>query len=155
MIVCVPTRSAGTPRSTPAWGKFTSSARAVPPSGAIRAVGGTTSAPFALLVGEPALDVATTLRLRGASVVVHDPRAGRNVRRYHPELAVADSVAEACADADLVLVLTDWDEYRGLDPVSLASVVRRPVAVDGRLVLDPDKWRAAGWDVHALGRRSA
>ena len=45
-------------------------------------------------------------------------------------------------------------EYRGLDPVSLAAVVDHPRVIDGRLVLDPDKWRAAGWDLRALGRRS-
>jgi UDPglucose 6-dehydrogenase len=54
-----------------------------------------------------------------------------------------------------VLVLTDWGEYRGLDPVSLASVVAHPRVIDGRLVLDPDKWRAAGWRLHALGRAAA
>jgi UDPglucose 6-dehydrogenase len=50
-------------------------------------------------------------------------------------------------------VLTGWDEYRSLDPVSLASCVHSPVVLDGRLCLDPDKWRAAGWRFHALGRR--
>jgi UDPglucose 6-dehydrogenase len=100
----------------------------------------------------PALDIAGTLRARGADVHVHDPRAGANVRRAKPALHVADSVEDAVRDADLVLVLTDWDEFRGIDPVALADVVRRPCVLDGRLVLDADKWRAAGWDVHALGR---
>jgi UDPglucose 6-dehydrogenase len=72
----------------------------------------------------------------------------------HPALVVDDEVDIACAGADLVLVLTDWDEYRGLDPVSLAAVVHHPRVIDGRLALDPDKWRAAGWDLRALGRRS-
>jgi UDPglucose 6-dehydrogenase len=83
---------------------------------------------------------------------VQDPCAGANVRRAHPELHVDDDVETACAGADLVLVLTDWDDYRGLDPVSLASVVAQPRIIDGRLVLDPEKWRAAGWRLHALGR---
>jgi UDPglucose 6-dehydrogenase len=100
----------------------------------------------------PALDVATTLHGRGAQVRVHDPKASANVRRVAPALSVHDTVEEACSDADIVLVLTDWDEFRGIDPVSLASVVAHPRAVDGRLVLDADKWRAAGWQLHALGR---
>ena len=102
----------------------------------------------------PALDVAATLRARGADVRVHDPRAGDSARRAEPGLTVVDTVEAACADAELVLVLTEWDEFRGLDPVALADVVARPCVLDGRLVLDPDKWRAAGWDVHALGRAS-
>jgi UDPglucose 6-dehydrogenase len=100
----------------------------------------------------PALDVAATLQARGADVHVHDPRAGANAARAKPGLHVADTVEEACRDAEVVLVLTEWDEFRGIDPVSLADVVRRACVVDGRLVLDADKWRAAGWDVHALGR---
>jgi UDPglucose 6-dehydrogenase len=100
----------------------------------------------------PALDIAGTLQARGADVHVHDPRAGANVRRARPALRVADDVEDACRDADVVLVLTDWDEFRGIDPVALADVVRHPRVVDGRLVLDADKWRAAGWAVHALGR---
>ncbi len=100
----------------------------------------------------PALDVAATLQARGADVHVFDPQAGARVRRAQPQLHVADSVEEACHACDIVLVLTDWDEFRGIDPVALAAVVRRPSVIDGRLVLDPEKWRAAGWDLHALGR---
>ena len=102
----------------------------------------------------PALDIAATLRARGADVRVHDPHAGASARRAQPLLTVVDDVDTACEDAELVLVLTDWEEFRGLDPVALADVVARPCVLDGRLVLDPDKWRAAGWDVHALGRAS-
>jgi UDPglucose 6-dehydrogenase len=102
----------------------------------------------------PALDVAVRLHRLGARVHVHDPRAGDNVHRAHPDLAVEDDVEIACAGAELVLLLTDWDEYRGLDPVSLAAVVDQPRVIDGRLALDPHKWRAAGWDFRALGRGS-
>ena len=100
----------------------------------------------------PALDVASTLRARGAAVRVYDPRAGRNASRAAPSLEVVESVEEACRDAAVILVLTDWDEFAGLDPVALKEVVGHPRVLDGRLVLDPDKWRAAGWDFHALGR---
>jgi UDPglucose 6-dehydrogenase len=100
----------------------------------------------------PALDVAATLEARGAEVRVYDPKAAANVRRAQPRLHTTDSVEEACRGADIVLVLTDWEEFRAIDPVALAGVVRAPRVVDGRLVLDPDKWRAAGWDLRALGR---
>ncbi len=100
----------------------------------------------------PALDIAARLRGHGAQVRLYDPRATGNARRAQPDLQTVGSVEQACAGAELVLVLTDWDEFRGLDPVALAGVVQRPTVLDGRLVLDPDKWRAAGWDVHALGR---
>jgi UDPglucose 6-dehydrogenase len=100
----------------------------------------------------PALDVAATLEARGGEVHVYDPQAGANAIRARPGLRAAASVEDACRDADIVLVLTDWEEFRGIDPVALIEVVGHPRVIDGRLVLDPDKWRAAGWDFHALGR---
>ncbi len=100
----------------------------------------------------PALDVAATLQARGADVRVHDPKAGDNAARAKPGLRIAPSVEDAADGADIVLVLTDWDEFRAIDPVAFSDVVRTPCVLDGRLALDADKWRAAGWDVHALGR---
>lgn len=100
----------------------------------------------------PALDVASTLAARGAAVRIYDPQAGENVRRARPQLRVVPSTEDAVTGADLVLVLTDWPEFGSLDPVGLAALVRTPQVIDGRLVLDPEKWRAAGWRVHALGR---
>jgi UDPglucose 6-dehydrogenase len=100
----------------------------------------------------PALDVALRLQRLGTSVRVHDPQALQNVRRQHPTLPVASTVEDAVADADLVLVLTEWPEFADLDPVWLAGLVRQQRVLDARLLLDPEKWRAAGWDFHALGR---
>ena len=100
----------------------------------------------------PALDVAATLQARGADVRVHDPKAGDNAARAKPGLRIARSVEDAGDGADIVLVLTDWDDFRAIDPVAFSDVVRTPCVLDGRLALDADKWRAAGWDVHALGR---
>jgi UDPglucose 6-dehydrogenase len=100
----------------------------------------------------PALAVADELRRRGGRVVVHDPRAGVNVRRACPDLEVAPDVGSAVAGAELVLVLTEWPEFAALDPEDVGRAVARRVVVDGRLVLDPDRWRAAGWQLHALGR---
>jgi UDPglucose 6-dehydrogenase len=100
----------------------------------------------------PALEVAATLQARGARVRVYDPEAASNVRRCLPDLVSVDSLIEACDQADIVLVLTDWDEFGGMDPVALHDVVAHPRVLDARLALDPEKWRAAGWDFRALGR---
>ena len=100
----------------------------------------------------PALDVAATLQARGARVCVYDPAASANARRAQPRLGIANSVEDACRNADITLVLTDWPEFGSIDPAGLIDVVRHPRIIDGRLALDPDRWRAAGWDFHALGR---
>jgi len=70
----------------------------------------------------------------------------------HPDLTYADTIDEACADADVVLHLTEWADYREIDPAALATVVANPHVIDGRNALDPDRWRAAGWTYRALGR---
>jgi UDPglucose 6-dehydrogenase len=69
-----------------------------------------------------------------------------------PTLVYADSAVEACRDADLVLHLTEWPEFRGITPDDLAGVVNRRQVFDGRNVLDLEAWRAAGWTARALGR---
>ena len=100
----------------------------------------------------PALNVAAQLSLQGASVLCHDPRAMDNARRRFPELTFADSADDAVAGADAIMVLTEWPEYRTLDPAVLATRVATPIVIDGRNCLDPQEWRDAGWRYRALGR---
>jgi UDPglucose 6-dehydrogenase len=100
----------------------------------------------------PALNVAAQIRLQGADVVVTDPAALENARRVWPELSYATTVTEACARADVVLLLTEWPQYRQLDPSSLGALVRSRHVLDGRNALDPRAWQAAGWTYRALGR---
>jgi UDPglucose 6-dehydrogenase len=100
----------------------------------------------------PALDVACTLRRLGATVTVYDPAAVANARRAHPELEYADSALHAARRADVVLLLTEWAEFREIDPEMLGSVVRHRRIVDGRHALERDTWRAAGWEFRALGQ---
>jgi UDPglucose 6-dehydrogenase len=100
----------------------------------------------------PALDVAAAVQRYGATVAVYDPAAMDNARRMYPELAYAASALEAADDADLVLLLTEWAEFREMSPVTLGEVVAARRIVDGRNALDPVTWRAAGWTYRALGR---
>jgi UDPglucose 6-dehydrogenase len=100
----------------------------------------------------PALDVASRLHAAGAEVTVYDPAAIPNARVRYPDLTYADSTLDAVRDADLVLLLTEWLEFREADPTALAEVVAARNIVDGRNALDPERWRAAGWTYRALGR---
>jgi UDPglucose 6-dehydrogenase len=103
----------------------------------------------------PALNVAAQIRLQGADVVVTDPAAVENARRLWPELQYATTVEETCAKADAVLVLTEWAEYRAIDPEMLGAIVRHRHVLDGRNALDAVRWKAAGWTYRALGRPRA
>jgi UDPglucose 6-dehydrogenase len=100
----------------------------------------------------PALEIAQRLHARGASVSVYDPKAMDNARKRHPELDYAATPLDAAQGADLILHLTEWPEFRALDPHAVAAVVAHPRIIDGRNVLDHESWRAAGWTYRALGR---
>ncbi|MGY1856604.1 UDP-glucose dehydrogenase family protein [Modestobacter sp. SYSU DS0290] len=102
----------------------------------------------------PALNVAAQLQLQGAVVQVTDPAAGENIKRSWPQLDVVDTAEEASAGADAVLLLTEWKQYRELDPVAFGKVVKQKRMLDGRNALDRDAWTAAGWTYRALGRRA-
>jgi UDPglucose 6-dehydrogenase len=100
----------------------------------------------------PALDVAYAIQRAGAAVRVYDPEAMHNAKDAFPTLAYVPSALEACQDVDVVLHMTEWEEFRALRPADLAPIVRERNMLDGRNVLDPDQWRAAGWQFRALGR---
>jgi UDPglucose 6-dehydrogenase len=100
----------------------------------------------------PALDVADSIRGDGAHVTVYDPQAMRNARARYPHLDYAETAVAACTGADVVLHLTEWAEFREMDPAVLNDVVAARRIVDGRNALDPARWRAAGWTYRALGR---
>ncbi|WP_213933768.1 UDP-glucose dehydrogenase family protein [Rhodococcus sp. B50] len=100
----------------------------------------------------PALNVAGQIQLQGAAVTVYDPRAIENSRALFPTLNYATSAIEACVGADVVLVLTEWKEFREIEPDLLAKHVRERRVLDGRNCLNPVRWRTAGWDYRGVGR---
>jgi UDPglucose 6-dehydrogenase len=100
----------------------------------------------------PALSVAEQMRLQGAEVTVTDPAAIPNARVKYPDLRFSDSVEATIAGAELVLLLTEWQEYLDLDPADLKRQVADARILDGRNALDPERWRDAGWTYRALGR---
>ncbi|WP_433331774.1 UDP-glucose dehydrogenase family protein [Spirillospora sp. CA-294931] len=100
----------------------------------------------------PALDVARTMHGLGGHVKVFDPAGMDNARRAYPELRYGDSALDVAAEADVVVLLTEWSEFREIEPDALATVVKHKRVVDGRHALDAARWRSAGWEYRALGR---
>jgi UDPglucose 6-dehydrogenase len=100
----------------------------------------------------PALAVAVAVCGLGARVTVYDPAAAAKAVAAYPQLKQASSAEAAARDADVLLVLTEWDEFRNADPEILGKAVRRRNVLDARHALDPARWRAAGWTYRALGR---
>ncbi|KRC60586.1 UDP-glucose 6-dehydrogenase [Agromyces sp. Root81] len=100
----------------------------------------------------PALDIAASLQELGADVVATDPEGIENARERRPGLRYASTMREALSGADLVILATEWNEYRTLDPEAAGRLVGERRVIDGRNVLDPAAWRAAGWRYRGIGR---
>lgn len=131
---------------------------------AVKELGGDASGKKVLVLGaafkansddvrdSPALDIANALSARGATVVVHDPKAKKNAKARFPHLNYVDDVSEGAARADIVLHLTAWNEYQKLDPEELGRLVNRRLILDGRNALSATNWQSGGWTYIAPGR---
>lgn len=100
----------------------------------------------------PALDVAVQLKGLGGDVICHDPEAMANAQAKHPQLSFAASVAEAVTGADAIIVVTEWNEYKQLDPAAILTLAAGSLVIDGRNCLDTSAWREAGWEYRSMGR---
>jgi UDPglucose 6-dehydrogenase len=100
----------------------------------------------------PALTVADRLHAAGAEVFIYDPQAHLPTRDNFTQV---DSVEEAVTGAEIVLHLTEWPEFRYLDPDALGQLAKTKIIIDGRLKLHAPSWHDAGWKVVQIGRASS
>jgi UDPglucose 6-dehydrogenase len=100
----------------------------------------------------PAVAIVAALLREGAAVRAYDPAAEANARRILAGVTYCPDPYDAARDSDAVVLLTDWDEFRALDLVRLRDLMRRPVLIDGRNLLDPDEVRALGFHYAGMGR---
>jgi UDPglucose 6-dehydrogenase len=103
----------------------------------------------------PSLAVADAIAAEGAIVTVYDPQGRDNAAKLFPHLGFADSARDAARDAQVVVHATEWPEFRAIDPAEAAGWPAAPRIVDCRNTLDAAAWRAAGWELRALGRPAA
>jgi UDPglucose 6-dehydrogenase len=100
----------------------------------------------------PALSITRKLARAGAQVAVYDPKGMENAAKELPELEYAESMTEAVVGADLVCVLTGWEEFRYADPNLLGGLVNGRRVIDGLNCLDQALWTASGWEYRGMGR---
>ncbi|MEU1313402.1 UDP-glucose/GDP-mannose dehydrogenase family protein [Streptomyces cinnamoneus] len=100
----------------------------------------------------PALAIAALMHQRGATVTVHDPHAVPTALVRHPELDYAEDLEESVKDTELIVLATEWPQFRDADPKALSALVEQPALVDLRNLLNAATWRTAGWTVRQLGR---
>jgi UDPglucose 6-dehydrogenase len=100
----------------------------------------------------PAIAIARALQARGARVQAYDPQAMDAAGKELPDLTLCNDAYEACRDADALVIVTEWNQFRMLDLARVKSLLARPIVVDLRNIYDPAPMRAAGFDYVCVGR---
>jgi UDPglucose 6-dehydrogenase len=100
----------------------------------------------------PALDLIRLLQREGARVAAYDPAAADNAARETKGVSFCEDAYSVGDDADAIVLVTEWNEFRHLDPAALKARMRGNVFIDGRNVYDPAEMRAAGFDYLGMGR---
>ncbi len=100
----------------------------------------------------PAIAIIERLVHEGASVRAYDPVAEENARCVIPGVVYCPDLYDALRESDALVLLTEWEEFRTLDLERVRRLMRRPVLVDGRNVIDPQKARALGFRYIGMGR---
>ncbi len=100
----------------------------------------------------PSLTVARSLLNQGAVVKAYDPVAMENARRELADLVLCDTSYSAAQDADALLVLTPWNEFKHLDMRRIHGLMKRPILIDGRNMYNPDELRSLGFTYRGVGR---
>jgi UDPglucose 6-dehydrogenase len=100
----------------------------------------------------PALDVLSWLEKQGARIRAYDPAAQENIRKLYPDVAYCDSPYQAAEQADALLVVTEWDEFRYLDLKRLHATMSHGIIVDGRNIFSPALVADAGFEYYSMGR---
>ena len=103
----------------------------------------------------PSLTVIEQLLTRGAEITAYDPVAMNQARRLlgeRPGLLLVDQAQAALEDADALVIVTEWKEFRSPDFVHLAATLRQPIVFDGRNLFEPADMQALGLEYHAIGR---
>lgn len=100
----------------------------------------------------PAIEIARTLQERGATVRAYDPVAMENAARLVPGLVPCKNEYDACENADALVLVTEWNQFRMLDLARVKGLLREPVVVDLRNVYEPATMRRAGFRYECVGR---
>ena len=100
----------------------------------------------------PSLTIIPALLAEGARIRAYDPAAGAEAKSEFPDIEIVNDAMTAIEGADALVVLTEWDEFRGADLASIASVLRRPVVVDGRNLWTVEQMAELGFTYLSFGR---
>lgn len=99
----------------------------------------------------PAVAIIPALQESGAAIQAYDPHAMSEAKKLLPQASLVGNAYDACRDADAVVLVTEWNEFRSLDLQRLHRLMRQPVFVDLRSIYDADVVRQAGFRYYGVG----
>jgi UDPglucose 6-dehydrogenase len=100
----------------------------------------------------PSLDIVPALLAAGAKIVAFDPEGMKEAAHVLPGIVFAKTAYEVASGADVLVVITEWPEFRGLDPRRLKEAMRQPRIVDLRNIFNPEEMRGLGFAYEGVGR---
>ncbi|MDC0399844.1 UDP-glucose/GDP-mannose dehydrogenase family protein [Alphaproteobacteria bacterium] len=101
----------------------------------------------------PSLDIIPTLQAEGANINAYDPQGMHEAKSLLKDVSWCNDAYEAMAGADAVAILTEWNEFRGLDLPRIKSLLKNPIVIDLRNIYNPEEMRDAGFVYSCVGRR--
>ncbi len=88
----------------------------------------------------------------GAILQVYDPQAMKGVKKIFPEPTYCKNPYAVCKNAELLLVLTEWEEFKNLDLVKVKKILQRPYLIDCRNIYEPKRMKKLGFIYEGIGR---
>ena len=102
----------------------------------------------------PSLDIIPALQQAGATVRAVDPAGRYEAEKLLPQVIWEADIYKAAYQADALVILTEWNEFRALDLSRLKPTLKQPLIIDLRNIYKPDEMRAAGFQYHSIGRKA-
>jgi UDPglucose 6-dehydrogenase len=103
----------------------------------------------------PSLTILPALFEKGAKIQVHDPQGMKEARHYLPAgIGYKENQYQVCEEADVLVLMTEWNQYRALDLDKVKSIMKTPIFVDLRNVYEPQEMKALGFSYFGVGRSS-
>jgi UDPglucose 6-dehydrogenase len=100
----------------------------------------------------PSVDIVSILLNDGAEVVAYDPESMENSKKILPDISYLDNPYDVAKDSDLIIIITDWNEFKELDLGKIKASMKSPFLIDARNIYDPASVRELGFTYLGVGR---
>ncbi|MCK4244607.1 MAG: UDP-glucose/GDP-mannose dehydrogenase family protein [Candidatus Omnitrophica bacterium] len=101
----------------------------------------------------PSIKIIEKLLSEGAILQVYDPKAMREIKKIFPDLTYCENPYEVCKGSELLLILTEWEEFKRLDLKRVKKLLQKPYLIDGRNIYEPERMKKLGFIYEGIGRK--